>query len=1049
MLASSRSSSEGVHSRGTGSATVEHSVESREALLRYFGDFMAVSNAAEDVSSLYGMRPVWAGTKSTSRLVKPAIKILEKIPVSRCAVLHYIGMLTHEATHLYLSKKENPHCSTEYGSVEQAVCELTKEMIRLLLSTPLKTFALEILKWGCPLYVELCKLNNERPIARKAGNAAVALLPFFESCPAVASVIKVTDQAITLLLECAPEECLQIIIDACRHGLYFDWMFLHITATFPAAVAPYLLKIGLDEFKQYVLSIASPDINKNSSLAIETHEAYKQKFLSLIDAFAFLASKHNADLRSVSREILAKGIEQLEDDDDNLISENSDFSVSFLFKLITNSPDVLRFLTQHTYDLVTPAVIVNAAKQLSQINIQCILPNFGNILDYSSFLRQMIFYISSDVTAHIFELALPFAYDDQIFKQLSRMNQPLCDAIKSGAIALVDDLTDVMLNAVHNQQLFNLPEFGLLKRIACDSGKLNECVIGAMSCDEGGQRSKFCIRYLHAFCLATGPTRTWEVITRFILEAKDELQLTKLCALLVTVTPFQRNAASGAVEHLHAHRCAIELEKRRNRFEKRGMETHNTAIREPVDARWIENLRTLNEWEKCADEKNPIKYFGFGMNRYYGILMCDALRWAMDELSRESTIADRETVVHAVCALGNSLMPAPLLMPKYAYKLCAQFASLLILLLNSVGEAEQPSAYSLFMEACGSVNEFLGTQVGYVREQLIIHIFDEALAHAKELFGCSSLNVWEMEMNFANGCAKEPVLESQVSTVEEAESLFEQARNLSLYPDKPVQMAHSGLIGKGARRTLDPKLKESEWARRLIFFDCVQRFCSANAALEPNRAVCKQLALTITDRFCKDGLTGAFIWEAWEFEKEATPKYIAAAKRVNDIPFVWDLMFALADVYPCLWFCIPLLKSLLASTLIQLENSSDQRSLPPKILLDILDKWFLLTKKGQLLPVEMVGLYDVIAEVSCHEGFVILLDVWKYFQSIFDTERHPVNMVNAAYDASLSGVVQLIKGNVNGFKDSCRLVIQRNIERLGFLYAVVFAEEVSFNLTDH
>lgn len=46
---------------------------------------------------------------------------------------------------------------------------------------------------------------------------------------------------------------------------------------------------------------------------------------------------------------------------------------------------------------------------------------------------------------------------------------------------------------------------------------------------------------------------------------------------------------------------------------------------------------------------------------------------------------------------------------------------------------EEPSAFSLFMSACVCATEFLSSQVGYVREQFIIHLVDEALAVSIEL----------------------------------------------------------------------------------------------------------------------------------------------------------------------------------------------------------------------------------------------------------------------------------------------------------------------------
>lgn len=86
----------------------------------------------------------------------------------------------------------------------------------------------------------------------------------------------------------------------------------------------------------------------------------------------------------------------------------------------------------------------------------------------------------------------------------------------------------------------------------------------------------------------------------------------------------------------------------------------------------------------------------------------------------------------------------------------------------------------------------------------------------------------------------------------------------------------------------------------------------------------------MSDRICKDALTNGFVWDDWEFERELTSKsnfftiiieyikviivivsyyrYVAVAKRVAEIPLVWDVMFILAEIHPCLWFCFPLIK---------------------------------------------------------------------------------------------------------------------------------------------
>lgn len=75
------------------------------------------------------------------------------------------------------------------------------------------------------------------------------------------------------------------------------------------------------------------------------------------------------------------------------------------------------------------------------------------------------------------------------------------------------------------------------------------------------------------------------------------------------------------------------------------------------------------------------------------------------------------------------------------------------------------------------------------------------------MFGGGSLNVWETEENFASGCAKSNLPQYCSSFDTEYESLFDQARKIPLSSLKPSQMAHSGKIGKGARKKQESRFK--------------------------------------------------------------------------------------------------------------------------------------------------------------------------------------------------------------------------------------------------
>ncbi|VBB26235.1 unnamed protein product [Acanthocheilonema viteae] len=1031
----------------------EDELPNTQMLQRYMVDIYAITGAVDDIGMVYrNLRPIWANN-AVSYLVDPCIRILSKIPSSRPAVLNYIGMLTHEATHLYLSKKENPHIAADTANIERAVRKLTSEFRRLLIRTQSKGFAFDILVWACNLFVEICKYNYERPIAKNAGITPPALLALFDSCPAVSSVIKLTDKAITLLLNTTPDECLSVLIDASAHGFCFAWIWLHIAISFPDAIVAHLLKIGIQDFKNYLNTVL---INQ---VPVEFHESYKQKFLSICDVFAFLATQNNAELRNAMREMICNDREVLENAT-TTPEQLQNLSLPFLIKMVANSPDILRFLVHNVYDLVTRGFIINGAKYISQLNKQWLLPVLPNTeYTYTAFMRQITFYLNSDALAHIVELMLPIAFNDNIFEKFGNYDQAFQMSMKDSALQILTEIIGMVVSLVHNQAMYNVGESALLKRCACSFEILEETVQNSMA---GRERSKLFIPYVHAFCIASGPVRTAEIIARYIIEAKDERQLTCLISLLASLIIFAPNTSEDAMTNFFANRTTLMLEKKR-RSSKKLVQINslpNATFFEDdfYDVKWLHNLRTLNEWEKVSDDEHVIKYIRFEMSKHYGELATEVLRWTLDVLSSlkrnektgESIKAMRDSAVEATLSLCSSIGPPPVLEPRYPYKLSAQFASLIVLLLDYVGRGEDDSTgFPLFTNACACANEFLTSQVGYVREQFIIHLLDEAFAKASHLFGCSSLNAWETELQFS-GSFQQVNHSTDVLDAEEndelEESLFDLARKLPLYQQKAVHLAHSGVIGRGAKRMEVKNVKNGNMMRRLVFFECLQQFCSAVGSdrnLMPYQHVYKQLAIRLTDRVCKDGLAASFVWEEWDQAREIIPRYIAVSKRLAEIPVMWDVMLALAEVHPCLWYCCPLLKAYLAVIMIQFENCSDQKSLPRKQLTSMLDKWFLLARKGQMLPQQMAYYFELITRVSYREGFVILLDVWQYFQSVLDAEVSAANMINAAFDRSLNSSINPIEGDPMKFRESCRLVIQRNIAKLGFIFPLIFADELN------
>ncbi|VDK53754.1 unnamed protein product [Anisakis simplex] len=965
-------------SRSTGTNNNDNTGPSGNMTVRVIADFNSVASKAEDASSIYRtLRPFWAST-STSHLVDPAEKVLSMVPSSRSAVLNYLGMLTHEATHLYFMKKENPHFGSDSGSVERAVRRLSTNFEGLLSSTEQKVLASHVLKYLCSLLAEICQCNYERPLAQQTGVAPRNLLHLFESSPSVAGILKLFDKAVAILLDGAPEECFHTLVDASMHGFCFDWVWLHLAWSFPVPIMTFLLNLGAEQFKQYIATIATLEQQSNPAALFETHQIYKRKFTTSCETFAYLASKRRPELRCVVRDMLIKGIELLDSSSDMAITSETDLSIPFIFKLLAASSEFLGFL----------------------------LPRLSSNLE---------------------------------------LHQPWAMAIKSGAIEIIDEILSIITSSVHSQALFVMSERDSIGQCVLNSTKLREYISGAMC---SGERGKFSIKFLNAFCVVTGPLKTAEVIARFIMEARDSQQLTALCALLIATEHIMPNSPRQGITSLIRLRNILEFENRNIATRRQIAEGVSGSAMETNDADnsanvgWLHNLLTLNEWQKTAHESHPIAFLRFEMTKHYGQLMVYVNDKTIEnERERDSMIA---TLMKTFIQFTHSIEPPPILKPKYAYKICAQFASLLILLLRNVAKDDRPLAPALYFSSCALVSQFLDSQPFYVRKQFMTHFMDEALARVVELFGAASKYSYEKEkeknvMNSLDpniaGCLGEAFKEYMNDEIA-SESLLQRLRRMPIGGRNPLEIANCGIIGKGARKQKELKLKRGELFRRPLFVHSLYNFGgtkNGDDQFVPILSAYKHLATTLTDRMCKEGLTASFVWYDWEIEKEIAHKYIEVANTLSNVPFAWPLLRLIAEIHPSLWYCIPVLKALLASIMIRFENHPSQKSKPQEFDIDSLKRLFFVFIKGKVVPAEFAVFLQVIPNISHREAFLILLDLWRYLQSIVNVFK--ISAISEALESTQTTVnIPPIKGEVLPFMTAFRLVIQRNITQLAYLF---------------
>uniref|UniRef100_A0A183D633 INTS5_C domain-containing protein n=1 Tax=Gongylonema pulchrum TaxID=637853 RepID=A0A183D633_9BILA len=207
---------------------------------------------------------------------------------------------------------------------------------------------------------------------------------------------------------------------------------LFCSTVFSEAVVNYLCSTGVEQLRQYLI------VAQNNKATLEYHENCKQKLLIISDLLAFLATQNNGYLRKAIRDMIIEDREILRNTAPTF-EQLHDLSLPFLIRMVTNSPDLLRFVVHNAHDLATTDLIVNGAKFISQLNKQCLLPKLSNTAySYAAFMRQLVFYLNSEGLALVMEVALPVALNDHLIESFPGYKTAFCNKLRNGACSILE-----------------------------------------------------------------------------------------------------------------------------------------------------------------------------------------------------------------------------------------------------------------------------------------------------------------------------------------------------------------------------------------------------------------------------------------------------------------------------------------------------------------------------------------------------------------------------------------------------------------------------------
>ncbi|KFD64966.1 hypothetical protein M514_11547 [Trichuris suis] len=559
--------------------------------------------------------------------------------------------------------------------------------------------------------------------------------------------------------------------------------------------------------------------------------------------------------------------------------------------------------------------------------------------------------------------------------------------LQKQCVTLTESNLDAISLSVLEQPVVILSKFPLLMRIASSRQLLFKSLFSS------NEQRRICMfKAVYLICLIKGRLATAEYLGYILCFAETEEQLhlfTELCAVTAGLQ-------SGALHYLIA-----EL----SFYVGKASEIGTFSWK-----RCAENILSLLKEEKTIDPDTSVDFVRMSEN------LLKNYKRVLENLLPLYLIPDTEDVVSDILetlGLPGQQQPGEL----------AQMVKLFVATIFNVMRKFDEDVQPKLMGACtvmGScVVALVREQEAYAREVLFHCLLSYALADDSPLRVAPRKELLE---NVDCSILKQNLLLSDLK-----------------YRNRSV---HCGTL---RRRQVVPHFLGNNTtvvlARRLCFVHVIDELCrSVDSSVDGlyDVTMCRRLAVLLVETVCPDLVDARHHWEDWSSAKICIEKYIKIRKAVDTCPFVYDLMLIAAEAYPCLWFCLPILKALLATTVVRLESAANKSDPISSDVSAALDRWFYLAAKGRILPQLLNNVIDVCQRVTNIEACHIMRDVWRYLNEhapkLSELQEYYQNVLN-----KVDNLQPLSDSDPNPYLVSSRLVIQKNIEKLGCLHRGLFS----------
>lgn len=913
-------------------------------------------------------------------MARVALSLLKTLPASREAVLEYFCSLFDDIVGRYI---ENVEIASQKGSKdhevslsaqeETTIAEVHNVICDFVSSSP-EAWAPIISKWSLQLLGEL----SSRYACRATHTGVLSeSLQLWMSCRATRSLIDITTQCLSCLMNFDTESCINALLDTCvAHNPHFDWVVAHVGSCFPRTVMTRVLSCGLKDFCSNQQGPKAPKLN------------------SVVQILGYLASSHSSDMRRALLQLFQWSLEKSKISDAVTIHQQNS-TVPFLLQLANLSSTLLRSLSMDVLHTLTPKILSQLAEQSADW-----LAYYGGREAFQDLLVHLVLGCPTGaptILALILDCAAPPSP-----KLIPTTPEEVI--VQSNGQEFLELLLQELSLLLH-QSDGNIPFLVSLRQ---ELKTVLPLLLSPMRL-----RVQSALRLI-GFMGLQSPSVFPIAVSYVLVKAETEEHLSVVAKLL-------ENQASTNGNIRKANRTGLPIEH--SNILQLGLEQalHKKDDKSsPVDL-W-KNLTTLLRWERSGKLTNCCQPVLKAIYSTIGTA-CSSLGSSVDP---KLAHAVAETLVLALVQEPGE-NPTSVTPPSIqdALRLAHSTVSYFFMCLEDEGS----KGFEGCQLACKLLSR-LSLRSSAARSLALRTLLELALFHGPtHLLGAKEL------LNEEVLTAEETDIRLMDENLKQGLSWVLAQRHSSVFH---AGVIGSGLRTLNIENTTSPVLIQRNIQ---LFLDAVRSCCVSSAILDPSTMepgmptlsldTVISVSLLLVELISPDVMYNGLPWPDEDGCKATVERDCSIRRKLEQLPILWELLWFIALQRPALCYCSVLLRAVTATLIAQWSSCSQYRN---PGLLSTTVKLLSLLALGQLLPSPLSSLRDVVHYLKPQEIVQVLQKcVWNYMR---DNVPAPALFSRDSHGNMWRDSTQDLPGPQ--YTETMRLLMLANIEDLGELYAQLF-----------